>query len=670
MGNTLGSTIWEGITIKKLISIVVSVYNKEKFLDNCIQSIIKLNMDKSQLEAIFVDDVSTDGSYNILQRYADEYDFIRCIQLENNSGGPAEPRNIGIQEANGKYITIVDADDWLEPNGYPNLLRQMEDNQSDIGFGQCFKNRNKDIVKVANFASYKKDNGLVPYDIYKIFRGMGPWGKIFKRETVINNNIKFKNLKFAEDKFFFAELISKSKNASMTDEAVYHVNRYSDNISLVKETDDIEKANFNVEVLKDLIKMNLPEYAKKQILSRIVEMDFISRVFIKKSFLKSNYKEVYYKLFDEVESIIKEHGYNTEDFLDNERYTNAYHAYHHSKEHFEEYIKFMLYHAHSHKYIKDNIVHFKYPDKFNYLPNLTSKCVAVHNGTHSINDTLYELIKIYKKPNTTIEAVELVKLNDESTRKKLEYELNEDIVYIKTDDLQFDNCDFNIVIKYDCFEHTIVYASHPIDNKTSKFKNKSVKFELESINKVQKSPKKPSYLTTPPSHVVAIKKANLYNDVNFIDQVKSVSKGEIVEIASIEETNNNTPRLITRDGLYMSANTDIVSVVKLNSYNNHQNVKNSLKESNYLTTPPSHIVTIKKANLYKDVNFKDKVKSVSKGEIVEITSIEKTNNNTPRLITRDGLYMSANTEIVTPVNFDSYTNKNKLSSLKNKLLKH
>ncbi|MGC9614903.1 DUF5776 domain-containing protein [Staphylococcus pasteuri] len=83
--------------------------------------------------------------------------------------------------------------------------------------------------------------------------------------------------------------------------------------------------------------------------------------------------------------------------------------------------------------------------------------------------------------------------------------------------------------------------------------------------------------------------------MNFIDQVKSVSKGEIVEIASIEETNNNTPRLITRDGLYMSANTDIVSVVKLNSYNNHQNVKNSLKESNYLTTPPSHIVTIKKS---------------------------------------------------------------------------
>lgn len=139
-------------------------------------------------------------------------------------------------------------------------------------------------------------------------------GKIFKRSTTIDHNIKFRNLKFAEDKLFYAELISKSKSASMTDEHVYHVNRYSDNISLVKETDDIEKANFNIEVLKDLIKMDLPEYAKKQIISRIVEMDFISRVFIKKSFLKSNNKDVYYNMFEEVQNIIKEHGYDIEDF--------------------------------------------------------------------------------------------------------------------------------------------------------------------------------------------------------------------------------------------------------------------------------------------------------------------------------------------------------------------
>ncbi|PAK91307.1 hypothetical protein B8X04_17730, partial [Brevibacterium casei] len=86
----------------------------------------------------------------------------------------------------------------------------------------------------------------------------------------------------------------------------------------------------------------------------------------KKSFLKSNNKDVYYNMFEEVQNIIKEHGYDIEDFLENERYTNAFHAYQHSKEHFEEYIKFMLYNAHAHKYIKNNVVHFNYPDKFNY----------------------------------------------------------------------------------------------------------------------------------------------------------------------------------------------------------------------------------------------------------------------------------------------------------------
>ena len=79
---------------------------------------------------------------------------------------------------------------------------------------------------------------------------MGPWGKIFKRSTTIDHNIKFRNLKFAEDKLFYAELISKSKSASMTDEHVYHVNRYSDNISLVKETDDIEKPILILKYLK------------------------------------------------------------------------------------------------------------------------------------------------------------------------------------------------------------------------------------------------------------------------------------------------------------------------------------------------------------------------------------------------------------------------------------
>ncbi|NKR47686.1 glycosyltransferase [Rhodococcus hoagii] len=58
---------------------------------------------------------------------------MRAIQLDENSGGPAIPRNIGMQEANGEYLTILDADDWLEAEGFPKLIRQMQTYNSDIG---------------------------------------------------------------------------------------------------------------------------------------------------------------------------------------------------------------------------------------------------------------------------------------------------------------------------------------------------------------------------------------------------------------------------------------------------------------------------------------------------------------------------------------------------------
>ena len=70
------------IKINKLISIVVPVYNKEPFIERCVQSLVDLEMDHTQIEAIFVDDLSSDRSYEILQYYEKKYDFIKCVQLE------------------------------------------------------------------------------------------------------------------------------------------------------------------------------------------------------------------------------------------------------------------------------------------------------------------------------------------------------------------------------------------------------------------------------------------------------------------------------------------------------------------------------------------------------------------------------------------------------------
>ncbi|WP_259339002.1 hypothetical protein [Staphylococcus shinii] len=90
---------------------------------------------------------------------------------------------------------------------------------------------------------------MVPYEIEKIFRAVGPPGKIIKRNIIIDNGIYFKHMKYGEDKLFFIEVISKSKTGSMNPTPTYHVNRYTYNQSLVGQTDIIEKTNLN---LKDL----------------------------------------------------------------------------------------------------------------------------------------------------------------------------------------------------------------------------------------------------------------------------------------------------------------------------------------------------------------------------------------------------------------------------------
>ena len=99
-------------------------------------------MDKNNIEAIFVDDCSTDESVNIIKHYEKDYDFIKLIQLPENTGSPSEPRNIGMREAQGKYITLLDADDWLDKE-VPQVIEKVNADDADLGYGQSYKHKAK-----------------------------------------------------------------------------------------------------------------------------------------------------------------------------------------------------------------------------------------------------------------------------------------------------------------------------------------------------------------------------------------------------------------------------------------------------------------------------------------------------------------------------------------------
>ncbi|MBU0437329.1 glycosyltransferase family 2 protein [Staphylococcus succinus] len=627
--------------MEKLLSIIVPVYNKELFLDACIESINKLEINKAKIEAIFVDDCSRDNSLKIIEAYVNKYDFIKMIKLEENTGSPSEPRNMGIREAKGQYITFLDADDWLDPIGLPMLLDQAIENNSDVAFGQSIKHTDNTISKLGRFTSYKVANNLIPYEINKIFRAVGPPGKMIKRDIIVNNNIEFKQLKFGEDKLFFINAIAKCKSASMNSTPIYHVNRYTENQSLVGETSIIEKTNYNLIVLKEVLKLDLPERAEFQAISRIVEVDFISRLFNGHRFLKNNNKEDFYHLFDDMVDTLKQHNKNVEDYIVEDKYKNIYQLLiTKDYEKLFEYISMLLKGGKGDRYVKDNQVHFAMPDSLKECIPMKEDIFAVYEGTQVINDQLTEVIRVYKDDNVKIDKVRLTEIYNEPNEIEVDFYEHTNYIYINTDELNKCDYNFNINLIHDEYKPYKVNMNLPNGNNHLNLKRQN--FKAEFIMKEQKTEKKveiKQYFMYNPVTVSVRKKIYLYKDVEFTERIEqNVEIGEIFEISEIRFTKKGTPRLITIEGYVITANREFVTRV------------NKSKSNQYIFQKPHSVIAIKNCKVYEDRNFKsDSVNELKAKQKVDIQKIVLSSKGTPRLKTINGTYITANRNIVKEV---------------------
>ena len=115
--------------VNELISIIVPVYNVEKYIEKCLDSII--NQTYKNIEIIVIDDGSTDNSANICDKYTKKSNKLRVIHKEN--GGISEARNLGISEAKGKYIIFIDSDDYIETEMIEKLYNACIENNAQIG---------------------------------------------------------------------------------------------------------------------------------------------------------------------------------------------------------------------------------------------------------------------------------------------------------------------------------------------------------------------------------------------------------------------------------------------------------------------------------------------------------------------------------------------------------
>ena len=187
------------------ISIIVPVYNVEKYLRKCIDSI--LNQTFRDFELILVDDGSTDSSGKICDEYSLKDSRIKVIHKEN--GGQSSARNMGLDVAQGEYIGFVDSDDWIEKDMYEILYRNCKMKDGDIGIiGINFVYNNR-VRKGLEYPlqSWKKEEGMYKLIEHKYF-GNYFCSKIFSRKLF--KNIRFKEGIIYEDIDLMYKLIHKS----------------------------------------------------------------------------------------------------------------------------------------------------------------------------------------------------------------------------------------------------------------------------------------------------------------------------------------------------------------------------------------------------------------------------------------------------------------------------
>ncbi len=211
---------------KPLISIIVPIYKVEKYLEHCVNSI--LNQTVKDIEVILVDDGSPDNCGAICDELAKTDSRIRVIHKPN--GGLSDARNAGIDIAEGKYIGLVDSDDYIAPTMYEKLLKALEENDADASMCYACNTYDDDMeyrpCKTGEVEMFDGEDILNALFNKKL--NNFAWNKLYKRELF--NNIRYPFGKIYEDLFTTYKIFGKCKRVALDSSQMYYYRIRRDSI--------------------------------------------------------------------------------------------------------------------------------------------------------------------------------------------------------------------------------------------------------------------------------------------------------------------------------------------------------------------------------------------------------------------------------------------------------
>lgn len=226
------------------VSVIVPVYNTEKYLRRCLDSLV--NQTIEDIEIIVINDCSPDNSKEILKEYEKKYkDKVKVFHNKTNKG-IGYNRNYGIKKATGEYIGFVDSDDWVNETMYDKLYKKAKEDNLDLvlcNFHKMLEKEN-DLEEIASSEiSYFKNTNLKQTPNLLLDVELAPWNKLYKKELI--KEITFpENLKY-EDTIFVLKAMARSKKIGMVDEKLnyYLVRSKSETTVMNKKVYDILKVS-------------------------------------------------------------------------------------------------------------------------------------------------------------------------------------------------------------------------------------------------------------------------------------------------------------------------------------------------------------------------------------------------------------------------------------------
>jgi glycosyltransferase involved in cell wall biosynthesis len=213
------------------LSIIVPVYNSEKHLKECIDSII--NQTLTEIEIIIINDGSTDSSKEIILDYAGKDS--RIIFIDSVNEGVSAARNKGIEKATGKYVGFVDADDYIDTTMYQHLFDIAEEKHASVAICNAMvadeKEEFKKRLELKNECVVIADKGGLLLDFLSFKYDSANWNKIYATAIIKQNNLKFdKQLSIWEDLLFNLQFVAYVNKIVVLDEGLYFYRVHSTSI--------------------------------------------------------------------------------------------------------------------------------------------------------------------------------------------------------------------------------------------------------------------------------------------------------------------------------------------------------------------------------------------------------------------------------------------------------